>query len=108
MARHKYVTRYDPDKYAWFDELKEQGYVKSEYEYTKPGVKAGMIFNAVERGERFVAIASNHARLVKYWGVGGRRRATYRIMYQLTKEGVEYLRELLVETFLEGGDGWKI
>ena len=107
MARHKFVTRYDPDEYSWFDELKELGYVESTYEYTNSEAQAGMIYNAVHHGERFVAIATNQSRLVKYWG-RGRRQARYRTMYRLTEEGAEYLRALLVENFLDGGTEWKV
>ena len=104
--RHKYVTRYDPEQWEYFfEELKKNGFVAEEYEYldcakTKKFVAVGAILYVVDKGRKFMAISSNMGRVITthkyYCGKHRKVKTRKRIMYRLTSEGAQHIKELIV------------
>jgi len=95
--RHKEVTYLDWETDT-FEELIDNGYVDYEYKYSMiKKAHAGKVFKVKTKYETFFAIASNIGVRVYRQGWKRRNKTDYRIMYRLTKEGYEHIKELIVE-----------
>jgi hypothetical protein len=107
--RHKFMTRLEIDDYdEFFKDLKDKGYVVKEYEYTRPTQKAlkrniesGAVLLVKDHGQVFYSIATNtgwkHKRYSRVKQTTTGSYVNTRTMYQLTNEGVQYIKECIVE-----------
>ena len=110
MKRHKYIINCDSNTiqnyYEFFQWLKDNGYVEEEYEYNvikgKGAEKTQVcaVLYGKEYGNSFMSIVT-HRRL-RYrstYSRGGRCKHNYtyvHIVYRLTPEGAQYIKELIV------------
>lgn len=96
MARHRLITIYHGD-WDLFAEMKRNGYVSDQYDYTNPKATVGNVYLAKEAGEEFISVAVNLVKRVNFRVKGSLRYAYYRRMYRLTPEGWAYFKGVLME-----------
>ena len=97
MKRHKFLVAYSGD-WELFGELKKNGMVVQEYEYSaKSKHITGKLFTVSEHGVKYISIATDRGVVyTRHYGVR-RQRNVYKIMYQLNQEGFSYIKQLIME-----------
>ena len=104
MIRIKHLGKIEWES-EFFDELNQKQYVCGKYDYSNgKNINTGDIvqvtFSGSEGKETFTAICSNYSRNVRRSSGSFKRTHNYykyRILYRLTDEGLQFVKNTLVE-----------
>lgn len=104
MLRVKCFAKFPEWDQSFMQELCEKKYVAGEYDYSNTkSINTGDLLKVTFRGayekETFVAICSNYWRTVRKGSCGKRNYNyyKYRVLYRLTEEGQQFVRNKIVE-----------